>query len=646
MTSKNDDKAVVDGMMKQAELPPAKIDPNDLLKKWQLEGMPPEHQVAMIEAMINVGRPLIEKLAEDAGEIKPADQDDVWTPEYEDAVDRVVEMASKLDAKELGKWESKLARKMGLTKRRFNEVLSGQRKSEKLNKGKKDTTVIPTFGGWLGSDKKWFVEYCYNHKSKLPHFAFRAPDGAIDEADELVIDGMRYQPMSPEEDLMISKRVVVFPEHVAKETHSTSEISYALERFIKSQCLLDDPKIPKVASYVILQSWIYDCFNQLAYLRAIGDKGSGKSEIMRRVGHLCYRLTKASGADSISTFFRTTTTYGGTVYFEEADLPEGSGADNPIIKFINLGAMRGNYILRSEEYTKADGSKGYRTYPFETYCPKLFSQREEYEDDAVGSRSLTMRLLGKETQNLLDANIPFEMNSSYWSEWGPLTSVLLRWRLERWRPEDEIREIDNKLIDPLVEPRLNQVAAIIKQLAAEDNDDVFLTQVKDVLRAQAHEAVIKRSNLIEARIVEALWKMYIYPDLRQRFVIKTDGRISIKIGDITAIANNIVDEMKEEGADLRAARPEGSDTKKKGAFEVSSHKVGKFVGDVLLLETPPRTGKGYFCIWDDFKMEVAGKKYGVLPDIEKIKDARTELAKLNARIDTREPLQMGLEGGE
>ncbi len=636
--SHNDEMAVVDGMMKQAELRP-KVDANDLLKKWQAEQTPPEHQAALVEAMINLGRPLIEKLAEDAGEIAPSDQDDVWTPEYEDAVDLVVGMASQLEPKELGKWESKLARKMGLTKRRFNEVLSGQRKSAKLNKNKK-SEAVPVFGGWLGTDKKWFVEYCYNAKLKQAHFAFRAPDGAIDEAEELLIDGIRYQPMPPEEDLMISKGVVVFPERVAKESHTTKEISYAIESFLKTQALLDDPKLPKVASYIVLQSWIYDCFNQLAYLRAIGDKGSGKSEIMRRIGHLCYRLTKASGADSISTFFRTTTTYGGTVYFEEADMPEGSGADNPIVKFINLGAMRGNYILRSEEYTRHDNSKGYRTTPFATYCPKLFSQREDYDDDAVASRSLTMRLIGKETQSLLDANIPFEMNSSYWSEWAPLTSILLRWRLERWQPE--IREIDNRLIDPLVEPRLNQVAAIIKQLAYEDKDDDFLGQVKDVLRAQAYEATVKRSNLIEARIVEALWKMYIYPDLRKRFEIKRNGQIAVKIGDITAIANNIVDDMKAEGEELRNARPEGSDTKKKGSFEVSSHKVGKFVGDVLLLETPPRTGKGYFCLWDDLKMEVAGKKYGVLPEMAKIEEARVAMIGLNAKVDRRPPMQSTL----
>lgn len=617
-----------------------KIDANDLLKQWQRDGMIAENQAAMVQAMINIAKPLIERLAEEAGELR-GDSDETWSPEYEDAVDIVLEMASKLDEKTLGKWKNKLARKMGMTTRDFGNALSGQRKSEKT-KNKRDEKREDIFGGYFVHEgKSWFIEYCYNPLQNKGIFAFRNPDGGIEMADELTINGTRYVPTSPADDLMISKRVIVFPTHVAKESHTTRTIAYALEEFIKTQCLIDDPKMPKVAAYFIMQTWLYDRFNSIAYLRAIGDKGSGKSEIMRRIGHLCYRLTKASGADSLSTFFRTTTTYGGTVFFEEADLPEGSGSDNPIVKFINLGAMRGNPILRSEEYTHEDGSKRYRSMPFETYCPKIFAQREDYEDDAVASRSLTMKLMGKQMQELLDANIPLEMNSSYWKQWDEITSMLLRWRLEKWQPE--IREMDTRLMDPMVSPRMNQVTAAVKALAAEDNDQIFLDQVRDVLRGLYQDEITKRSNLIEARIVEGLWKMYIYPDLQKRLEIRSDGRIAIKIGDITAIANNIVEEMNAEGADLRNTKDDGTDTKKKKGYEVSSHRVGKFVRETLLLETPPRTGKGYYCIWDDVKLEIAGQKYGVLPELEKIKAAREALASMNARVDTREPLQMALE---
>src|SRR3990172_10645399 len=99
--------------------------------------------------------------------------------------------------------------------------------------------------------------------------------------------------------------------------------------------------------------------------------------------------------------------------------------------------------------------------------------------------------------------------------------------------------------------------------------------------------------------------MYIYPDLRQRMDSRRDGTIFIKIGDVTAIANNIVDEMNAEWADLRVMKDDGSEEgggkKKAKKFDLSGQRVGRIIRDKFQVFVPPTTGKGFVVEWDEQK---------------------------------------------
>jgi hypothetical protein len=109
----------------------------------------------------------------------------------------------------------------------------------------------------------------------------------------------------------------------------------------------------------------------------------------------------------------------------------------------------------------------------------------------------------------------------------------------------------------------------------------------------------------------------------------------MKIGDVTALANNIADEMNEEGADLRIKRDDGGedgDKKKyKKNYELGAQKVGKIIRDVFQLHTPPRKGKGVFFEFEEMKMIAIGKKYAALPPEDKIEAARQAFALLRAK---------------
>jgi hypothetical protein len=202
----------------------------------------------------------------------------------------------------------------------------------------------------------------------------------------------------------------------------------------------------------------------------------------------------------------------------------------------------------------------------------------------------------------------------------------------------EERELGWDLVDVEIPARFNQVTMPMKSLALNvdgSRDEDFLNQITMLLRSHYQDIVGENSTTWEARVAEAIWKMYIYSDLRARMVIKDDGEIYIKVGDVTALANNIADEMNEEGADLRIKKEEGGEDgtpkKAKKNFDLSAQRVGRIIRDKFQLYTPPRTGKGIYFLWDEAKMVAIGKKYGALPVMEKIEKAQQEMAALRAK---------------
>jgi CheY-like chemotaxis protein len=72
----------------------------------------------------------------------------------------------------------------------------------------------------------------------------------------------------------------------------------------------------------VLFSWIYDDFNELPYLRVIGDAGSGKTRFLLTVGSLCYKPIFASGASTVSPLFRALDIFRGTLLIDEGDFPQ------------------------------------------------------------------------------------------------------------------------------------------------------------------------------------------------------------------------------------------------------------------------------------------------------------------------------------
>jgi hypothetical protein len=217
-----------------------------------------------------------------------------------------------------------------------------------------------------------------------------------------------------------------------------------------------------------------------------------------------------------------------------------------------------------------------------------------------------------------------------------IRNMLLRWRFQVW--EEEIT-VDEDLMDLDISSRLNQVTMPLKALAKDDPE--LMAEIEKFLRQYNMEIVLSRSMTIGARIVEAMWKIYSYPDLRKELLRTTqDGDVEyIMIGDVRRVANEIMDEMnKPEGEDGGLAKDASlDDGPKRKRDELSARGVGAIIRNELQLQVGQRRGNGYPVFWEALKMEALAKRYGVnTEELGRIREKEGQGTEDGGRVEQEE----------
>lgn len=574
--------AAVETWDDHGEAKPVK-DANDLLRG--LVGLEQAEQYAKINGVVAASRTYAEEISAWAGAQQGATRDS--------AIRQALEIISKLNDYDLAMYRAKLTKALGIGTRELNNMLKELKAAREDEEN--DSEPVFTFGGYYDG---YLIEYIYKPETDEAQLAWRAPDGTISSGRQLEIEGKRYLPWPPTPAIKLG--AVSMPTAVGEKKPLRELIAY-VEMYLKSAYLLPNEKMARLISYYIMGTWLYDCFKELIYLRVIGGAGSGKSEFLKRVGLVCYRLISANGAGSTAAFFRMTERYKGTVFIDEADIPY-SDTENDMVKFYNLGAMKGGYIWRTVEAMTMSGQRGFEEQTFQTFCPKMIAMRKEFKDDAIGSRSLTFRLQPREMPELISANIPLSITDKMTERATALRNLLLRWRLESWQPSIEI---GHEVYDELLPPRLNQVSGPLLALSADDPDQQ--EEIKRNLREYYKESILSASMTINARIVEALWKIWQMPDLHAEMVRPEGSDYLIKIGDVTKVTNLIVDEMNDEDRD-------SDDDGGKKSFrdrKLTSRKVGSVLREIFQFQITERRRDGFFVYWNEPKLEGLSSRYGV-----------------------------------
>jgi len=401
------------------------------------------------------------------------------------------------------------------------------------------------------------LEECFD-SARIPARHFARYDGdAIEYVDSVSLEDGRS--VTPYDDNMVEEGVVLLPskaEPYENEAALIDEIQTFIHRYVAVSEFFE-----RLSAYYTLFSWVYDSFNTLPYLRAIGDYGTGKTRFLQTVGSLCYKSIFAGGATSPSPVFRIIQKYAGTLVFDEADFKSSESFDE-IVKILNNGYQSGFPVLRSVAV-----GRDHEPQAFRVYGPKLISSREVWKDKALESRCITEPMDGQYRED-----IPIILSSSFADEARAIRNKLLLFRFAY----HGTRTIDESLRDTTIEPRLNQ---IMMPLASVITDKGLRDEFREFIREYNRQIVVDRGMLLEADIIDA---------------IRSLNTKTIRVKDITV--------------EVGDARPD--DTK-----PVTPHLISAILRRKLRIPTH-RGREGAFIENDEAQVDRLARRYGVLVEGE------------------------------
>ena len=327
-------------------------------------------------------------------------------------------------------------------------------------------------------------------------------DGKIKKEKSFYYQGVELKPHSATKDLLLNN-VVLFPSE-PMEYGSQNELIKEIQAFINKYISVSS-FFEKISSYYVLFSWICDDFNELPYLRGLGDYGTGKSRFLKVIGSICYRPIFASGATSVSPIFRILNDIKGTLILDEADF-KFSDTTAEFIKILNSGFMKGTPVLRSEGNNK----KNFDVKAFNVFGPKIIATRFLYKDTALESRMITEDM----NLNFPRKDIPYNIPNEFYDEALRIRNKLLMFRFlnkgkSKIRPELENREI---------EPRLNQIAIPLMSIV---DDTEIIKEIQRYIKEYNEKIKTDRTLGFNYQILEAICEL-----LDEGYCMPTIGQIA------------------------------------------------------------------------------------------------------------------------
>jgi len=349
-------------------------DANDLRQYYRDQGVSQDEEFEAVEEVLEAAAPIVLLAAKYAGSINGAGR--------QKALKIVLPLIAKMPVTARNDYRTKLAKALfpesGTRLQDFNKLVGDEIK--KVGDGDDPAERVETMGGWYPVNDEgtegYLIELVYdqkNQKSKLAyaHIFLDSTDNhrEIEMVDYLDIDGLRYVPA---EDDNIKYGTILLPSEMGK-VKSTRELLAMLELFLRRYFLLDLETHYKFAALYALFTWVYDAFDSLMYLRARGGAGSGKSELMLRLGMLCYRMMITSGVSTLAGYKGLAHLYKGTLFIDEVDnlMKEDRGEMRALL---NVRAMKKQArVISMMEVMRPDGTKSFLPSTTYVYGPTILS---------------------------------------------------------------------------------------------------------------------------------------------------------------------------------------------------------------------------------------------------------------------------------
>jgi hypothetical protein len=293
----------------------------------------------------------------------------------------------------------------------------------------------------------------------------------------------------PPQSAMIEKGTILLPDGVDEYGDQLS-LYQEIRGFVNRYVQLDSTPFRTLVCWYVFLTWIYDRFDVVPYLRAIGHLGSGKTRLIQTVGALCYRRIQSGGSVTASPIFRLIERYKGTLIVDEADFSD-SDMWSEIVKIFNAGYIRDFPVLRSERT-----DDGFDVGVYDVYGPKILASRARFKDDALESRCFTHAMIPLPA---LATSVPLVAGQTFRDEARAIRNKLLLWRFRMYRTA----QLDGRRHILGLEPRLNQI--VLPLLAVTQSPSMENQLVTQALRYQ-YELRETRRESFDGVVASALVK--------------------------------------------------------------------------------------------------------------------------------------------
>jgi len=369
--------------------------------------------------------------------------------------------------------------KKELKKDSEDEVKSEENANYKKQKPIYKTSIVNEYG---------MCEMAYNKKENRTYYvAMNKETKQISDYEKYIINKKDVSPLPPDH-MLLTKNVILFPEK-AEDYGSEDELLEDIQNFIHKY--LDISLFyEKIATYYVLLTWLYDKFNEIPYLRTIGDYGSGKSRFLQTIGSLCYKPIFTGGATTVSPIFRILDETNGTLVMDESDF-RFSDMTSDMIKILNTGYQKGMSVLRSE------GKGVFEVKAYNVYSPKIIATRELFKDQALESRFLVEEMGNGKVRD----DVPISLDEEFHDEAQKIRNKMLKWRLDNFFEDHSVKGIE-KIKN--IHPRLNQI--IVPLLSIIKSDEIKKDLRKFIIKYHKN-LVADRGLSWESDIVYAILKI-------------------------------------------------------------------------------------------------------------------------------------------
>lgn len=331
-----------------------------------------------------------------------------------------------------------------------------------------------------------------------------------------------------------------------------------------------DESYEGIATHYVMFTWVFDVFDEIPYLRFLSpDFGHGKSRGLDTIGSICYRPIFLAGSSTPASLRRIVDSYKGTIVADEQDFDKSHDLTSDYVKILNQGFQRGRPVIVCNM-----GSDNREPQIFDVFCPKAVVTRKRFNDDALESRFITLKILPR-TRKDIPLNLPrkkFDMEALI------LRNKLLKYRFDKYHTTS----LDSSLAVDGIADRLNQIG--IPLLSTIKNKEAR-GKIIDALY-KMNEAIIEaRSEGIEGVILEFICDQW-------------TKRPNIYVKNVSSYLNSM--------------SPEGDNTISYDLIgnTITSKKVGYIIRENLGLKTK-RSAEGFIVLKDDKRLEELKRKYGI-----------------------------------